>query len=236
MHPNVVVLLTAIGTSLAEPAWPLGIFEPAPHLSGTVIEHPTTAPDFTLTDQDGIAFRMANARGKVVVMSFLYTHCTDLCPFVAVKLKTARDALGADARKAVFVVVTTDPERDTQNVLADYTRSVGLAHAWHFLTGPLAAVRAVWFGYGVGVDITRSAGAGPTVPGSVEDDPEPSQGLSQEQVIHAHQVADTFGGGYEVAHSTPIWIIDRQGRIRATMDAEALPSEIVGNIRTLMDR
>ena len=43
---------------------------------------------------------MAATRGKVVVMTFIYTHCTDLCPFVTMKLKSARDQLGKDADKA----------------------------------------------------------------------------------------------------------------------------------------
>ena len=169
-------------------------------------------------------------------MSFLYTHCTDLCPYVAVKLKSAREELGPDSARAVFVAVTTDPERDTQKVLAAYTRSVGLVGAWHFLTGPLPAVKAVWFDYGVGVDIQKTAGSdGGGSEGSARD-PEPIQGLSGDEVNRARGLADAFGGGYEVAHSTPIWIIDRQGRIRATMDADALPSEITGNVRALMSR
>jgi protein SCO1/2 len=95
-------------------------------LVGTVIPHPAAAPDFTLTDQKGLPFHMANTKGKVVVVTFIYTHCTDLRPFVTMKLKNAREQLGTDADKAVFVAVTTDPKRDTQNVIAAYSRAAGL--------------------------------------------------------------------------------------------------------------
>jgi cytochrome oxidase Cu insertion factor (SCO1/SenC/PrrC family) len=229
-------LLPILMAAVCLPGFPRGVLEPPVQLSGTMIEHPGPAPDFTLTDQDGRPFHMADSRGKVVVMSFLYTHCTDLCPYVAVKMKSARAELGTDADNAVFVAVTTDPERDTQKVLDAYTRSVGLAGSWHFLTGTLPEVKAVWFSYGVGVDIQKTPSKDDGGSEGNATDPEPIQGLSADEVNRARSVADAFGGGYEVAHSTPIWIIDRQGRIRATMDADALPSEIAGNVRALMSR
>ena len=40
---------------------------------------------------------MAATQGKVVVMSFIYTHCTDICPYIAVKEKDAYALLGNDA-------------------------------------------------------------------------------------------------------------------------------------------
>jgi protein SCO1 len=206
-------------------------------LVGTVIPHPSPAPDFTLTDQHGLPFHMADTRGRVVVVAFIYTHCTDLCPFITLKVKSARDQLGRDADKAVFVAVTTDPERDTQSVIAAYSRAAGLFDGWSFVTGPLDAVKEVWFNYGVGVDIEKKqSDEPPGQTGSKSDEPEPTQGLSPSDVGLAHTIVDAFGGGYDVSHSTPYWIIDRQGRIRAAMDADALPSEIADNVRALMSR
>lgn len=215
-----------------------GIFERPPALNGTVIPHPSAAPDFTLTDQHGLPFHMADTRGRVVVMTFIYTHCTDLCPFVTMKLKSARDQLGSDADNAVFVAVTTDPERDVQPVIAAYSRAAGLFDGWHFLTGPLAAVKRVWFDYGVGVNVEAPSQGGVTEEGhqgSAKDEA-PTQGLSAGEQELAHRIADEFGGGYDVSHSAPYWVIDRAGRIRATMDADALPSEIAANVRALMGR
>jgi protein SCO1/2 len=206
-------------------------------LSGTVIPHPAPAPDFTLTDQHGAPFHMADAKGRVVVMTFIYTHCTDLCPFITLKVKGARDLLGKDADKAVFVAVTTDPERDTQSVIDAYSTAAGLSDGWSFVTGSLAAVKDVWFNYGVGVDIEKKpSDEPPAKAGSQSDEPEPTQGLSPTEVGLAHGIVDAFGGGYDVSHSTPFWIIDRQGRIRASMDADALPSDIAANVRALMSR
>jgi cytochrome oxidase Cu insertion factor (SCO1/SenC/PrrC family) len=215
----------------------LGIFERPVKLAGTVIPRPSAAPDFTLTDQNGQVFRMSDTRGKVVVMTFIYTHCTDLCPFVTMKVKSARDQLGKDADKAVFVAVTTDPERDTLKVINAYSRAAGLSDSWHFLTGSLASVKDVWFNYGVGVDIRKEPADDPAAnKEAMSDMPEPTQGLSEDQLGKARTISDQFGGGYNVSHSTPYWIIDKSGRIRASMDADALPSEIAGNVRALMDR
>jgi cytochrome oxidase Cu insertion factor (SCO1/SenC/PrrC family) len=219
-------------------AFSLGIFEKPVTLVGTVIPHPAAAPDFTLADQRGLPFHMAETRGKVVVMTFIYTHCTDLCPFVTMKLKSARDQLGRDADKAVFVAVTTDPARDTQPVIAAYSRAAGLFDGWHFLTGPLPAVKDVWFNYGVGVDIEKPAKGGKAEEGSQGSamDAEPTQGLSPREKDVAHNLVDQFGGGYDVSHSAPYWIIDRKGNFRASMDADVLPSQIVENVRALMTR
>jgi cytochrome oxidase Cu insertion factor (SCO1/SenC/PrrC family) len=233
MNRYALLLAAALTLSAALPLSARGMFEPPVQLSGTVIEHPSTAPDFTLTDQNGSPFHMADTRGKVVVLSFLYTHCTDLCPFVAEKLKSAHDQLGPDADRTVFVAVTTDPGRDTVKVLADYSRSAGLMDAWHFLTGPLPAVKAVWFDYGVGVDFPTTTAAGE---GEVANDAEPVQGLSPQEVSRARGLADAFGGGYEVSHSTPIWIIDTRAMIRIAMEADVTPAEIAGNVRALLGR
>jgi protein SCO1/2 len=219
-------------------AFSLGAFERPVTLSGTVIPHPAPAPDFTLTDQHGLPFHMADTRGRVVVMTFIYTHCTDLCPFVTMKLKSARDQLGGDADKAVFVAVTTDPERDVQSVIAAYSREAGLFDAWYFLTGPLPAVKQVWFDYGVGVEIEKPSDGGKAgeEPQGAEMDAEPTQGLSTAERDLADRIVDTFGGGYDVSHSAPYWIIDTAGKIRASMDADALPSQIAANVRALMGR
>jgi protein SCO1/2 len=205
-------------------------------LTGTVLPHPAAAPDFTLVDQAGQPFHMADTKGRVVVITFIYTHCTDLCPFVTLKLKSAREQLGKDADKAVFVAVTTDPERDTQSVIAAYSKAAGLYDSWHFVTGPVAAVKQVWFDYGVGVDIEKKVGDEPAPKSGGMSDAEPVQGLSPKEVTDAHDIVAGFGGGYDVSHSTPFWIVDRAGKIRASMDADALPSDIAGNLRALMNR
>ena len=63
---------------------------------------------------------------------------------------------------------------------------------------------------------------------------EHSQGLSKAELSTAQAIIKAFSGGYEVSHSAPFWIIDTEGQLRAVLDANALPSDIVADLRALM--
>jgi protein SCO1/2 len=52
------------------------------------------APPFTLTSQDGMPVALADLRGKVVALSFIYTGCPDICPMLTQKMVDVQDALG----------------------------------------------------------------------------------------------------------------------------------------------
>ncbi|HET6485114.1 MAG TPA: SCO family protein, partial [Spirochaetia bacterium] len=178
-------------------------------------------------------------KGNVVLMTFIYTHCTDLCPFIALKVKDAYQLLGADAKNVVLVAVTTDPKRDIPQVNAAYSRAVGLFDAWHFVTGAPDAVHAVWASYGIGVTVdsgTDAAAPAKTVnqASPAEEEPEPTQGLSSSDLDTAGSIIQAFGGGYDVAHSAPFWIVDKKGMIRLEMDANATPTDIVTNLREML--
>src|SRR5439155_7968242 len=72
------------------------------------------APPFTLTSQDGVPVALADLRGKVVALTFIYTACPDVCPTLTQKMVDVQDALGADfGTKIAFVSISLDPERDT---------------------------------------------------------------------------------------------------------------------------
>jgi cytochrome oxidase Cu insertion factor (SCO1/SenC/PrrC family) len=212
-----------------------GEAQPVTGLVNNMVQHPQPAADFTLTDQNGLPFHMAAQRGKVVVMCFLYTHCTDICPFEAAKVKEAYQQLGPDARNVVFVAVTTDPKRDVPRVTLPYSKALGLNDIWHFVGGPAKAVHAVWASYGIGVTVDpgTDAAAPPTGDGGVKP---PTQGLSSEDLSLVGRIVQQFGGGYDVGHSAPFWIVDKKGMIQAGMDADATPADIVTNVRLLMAR
>jgi protein SCO1/2 len=76
--------------------------------------------DFSLTDHTGRARTLADFRGKAVVMFFGYTHCPDVCPTTLAELKMVKSRLGPDGERVQVLFVTVDPERDTQDVLAQY--------------------------------------------------------------------------------------------------------------------
>lgn len=227
------VLLVSAGTSMAYVE--IGDRANASGLIGaTIYGNPPAAEDFTLTDQHGMPFRMADTRGKVVVVTFIFTHCTDECPFLSVKLKEAYALLGSDARNVSIVAVTTDPARDTPEAIAAYSREVGLFDAWHFVTGPLSSVRPVWQGYLADVSAASEHHyeSGSTAQEAVSE--EYAKGLSEKDRSLAQTVARQFGGGYDVSHATAFKIIDRSGRIRVDLDESATPSDIVTDVRSLL--
>jgi protein SCO1/2 len=109
------------------------------------------APEFTLTSQDGALVALADLRGKVVAVTFIYTLCGTTCPVLTPMMSFVQDQLGPDFGKRIaFVSITVDPERDTPEVLKEYAQAFGANLAgWAFLTGDPDAIRDVRRRYGV---------------------------------------------------------------------------------------
>jgi protein SCO1 len=109
------------------------------------------APEFSLTSQDGGRVTLADFRGKVVAVTFIYTLCTTTCPVLTPTMSFIQDQLGPDfGTKIAFVSISVDPERDTPEVLKEYAHAFGANLAgWAFLTGTPDAIRDVTRRYGV---------------------------------------------------------------------------------------
>jgi protein SCO1/2 len=122
---------------------------PAPRLSGTELPA-KDAPDFTLADGlTGQTVTLASLRGNVVVLSFLYTRCPDVCPITAALFRSAQKTMGLDA-PVRYVAVSVDPEGDTPAQVRAFSDAHDLGAGWHYLVGPRAQLQAVWASYGVG--------------------------------------------------------------------------------------
>jgi protein SCO1 len=80
------------------------------------------ARDFDLVDAAGRHLRLADFRGKVVLIFFGYTHCPDACPTALARAAQVMRLLGKDAGRLQVLFVTLDPERDTPDILRDYPR------------------------------------------------------------------------------------------------------------------
>jgi protein SCO1 len=112
-----------------------------------------TVPDFRLTDQRGRSVALADLRGKVVAVNFIYTSCVlpDYCLRLAnhfgVLQKRFAPRLGRDL---VLLTITFDPTHDTPEVLAGYAEQWKAdASTWHFLTGSDETIRWVCRLFGV---------------------------------------------------------------------------------------
>ncbi len=95
------------------------------------------APEFTLQDAGGRAIRLSDFRGKVVVLHFIYTNCPDVCPLHAERIAEIQSMVNMTPMKnqVRFITITTDPKRDSGQVLRDYGAAHGLDPVnWTFLT------------------------------------------------------------------------------------------------------
>lgn len=111
------------------------------------------APRTVLADSTGKPFDLASLRGKVVLVSFVYTTCNGVCPATTTSLVRIQKLL-ADAKlwgnSVEFVAITLDPKRDTPEVLTRYARLFGAeSPSWHFLTGSVPDVEAVIAAWGM---------------------------------------------------------------------------------------
>ena len=109
------------------------------------------APEFALISQDGAPVKLADYRGKVVAVTFIFTLCADTCPVLTPMMSFVQDQLGANfGEKIHFVSITVDPERDTPEVLKEYAQAFGAnLSGWSFLTGTSDAIRDVTRRYGI---------------------------------------------------------------------------------------
>lgn len=111
------------------------------------------APDFVLVSQDTQRFDSTRLRGKIVVLNFIFTTCTDVCPIFTANLAQLQRKLNARyGAELFFVSVTTDPEVDSAKVLKAYAQRYSADFKnWAFLTGSEARLKELWSGFGVRV-------------------------------------------------------------------------------------
>lgn len=113
------------------------------------------APGFTLQDGAGRSVSLADFRGKVLVLNFVYTSCPDVCPVHSEAIARVQAAVNRTPMKDLveFVSITTDPARDTPQVMKAYGPTHGLDPVnWTFLTSGVdhpVATREVAARYGL---------------------------------------------------------------------------------------
>lgn len=155
-HIVVAVLLGAIVLpSVASSHIPIPPKEPSE--IGRRIAKKTVA-DFNLSDQDSKPFKFTSTRGKLVLVTFIFTTCPDVCPLLTAKLAAIQRTLEENKFRDYFLLsITTDPERDTATALKQYASHFKADfHNWSFLTGSRQEVAKVWKLFGVNVTKNES--------------------------------------------------------------------------------
>lgn len=190
------LLWIRIGISLLALAGIVGLYQfAAPQIQPLPVYMPL--PGVTLTDQNGEAFDLAQTRGRVVLLSLIYTHCPDVCPVTTAKMKQVQDLIrGAGLNDQVqLITFTVDPERDTPDVLQKYQHLYhGSPDNWTFLSGASDKIDILIKGLDLYVERVYY----------VDNTPVPVSSLS-----------DPLSVAYVVNHTDLMFLVDRQGNVRA---------------------
>lgn len=192
---------------------------------GTVLTSNAPAPGFELTDHLGKSADLFQYNdGKVVLLTFLYTYCPDICPIVTFKMKSIYTLLGTDAKNVSIVAISVDPERDTVERAYEYSVDWGMADKWSYLVGAESQLEPVWASYFVNSVIGESyrpytvsnLGEVPDVKGV--------DALSRDIALR-----------YTVNHQAPLYLIDRDGVMRVLHTLPIDAEDVVSDLQTLLD-
>ena len=186
----------------------LGGCSAAIRLGGTPLDS-SAAPDFTLTDSAGNAFSLHDYLGKAVVLTFLYTHCPDICPALAGNLAVAAHELGPQVAKTAFLAVSVDPQNDSPASVDQFTSDhdlLWLGKDWRYGLGNAGQLAKVWREYGIGASPQAAADSAPQL---------------------------TAAGYNEITHNAVLYLIDKRGRERAVLDYGASARQIAGDLKAL---
>lgn len=175
------------------------------------------APSWTLTDQLGRQVTSEQFRDKVVLASFVYTNCGDICPTISARMQALQGRLrkeGLLGSEVQLLSFTVDPKNDTPEVLRAYAeRHEADPKAWRFLTGPETKIEQLLVkGFRFG-----------------------RQKVSLKQPTpHTHADGASHYHKYDVMHTKRVVLIDRQGRMRALYDGTELDMDrVVRDVREL---
>jgi len=98
-------------------------------------------PDVTLVRADGERVQLARELddGRPVLLDFVYTTCTTICPVLSQTFAEVQKRLGPDAAKIKMISISIDPEEDTPARLLDYAKRFHAGAQWQFYTGTVEA-------------------------------------------------------------------------------------------------
>ncbi|RDH85737.1 MAG: SCO family protein [endosymbiont of Galathealinum brachiosum] len=105
----------------------------------TSSSHRYEIPELSLIDthNNKLSFTEIINTEKPVILNFIFTTCTTICPVLSATLSQVKQKLGDDAQNVKMISITIDPEQDTPERLKDYASKFKAGADWHFLTGSI---------------------------------------------------------------------------------------------------
>ena len=208
------------------------------------------AYDFKLRDQHGRMVSLASNRGKVVILTFLYTSCRDLCPAQAAEIVDAVTRVGG--KGVVVYGVSVDPAGDTPDHVNEWLEHHGLEHApVEYLSGTKAELTPVWRAYGIApVAMTpeqsrayweqyeKEEERGKEPSGPYRHPVRPPSTVAKQEYPDTGDLAfrgrPRHAAGAEFEHSAYVLLIDPEGQQRVGFPFEQLdPALLAQDIRRL---
>jgi protein SCO1/2 len=120
-------------------------------LQGLILKPRKLAPPLALHNFTGQSVSLARLRGRAVLVTFVYTHCPDVCPIIVSNLAAAQRGLGPEARRVKILAVTVDPKRDTPPDIRTYLRARDALGRMDYLLGSTSQLHRTWKDWDVAV-------------------------------------------------------------------------------------
>jgi protein SCO1 len=111
---------------------------------------PSAAPTLVLHNYLGKPVNIDSYRGKAVFVTFIYTHCPDVCPLITSNLRVALNLMGKKASQAQVIAVSVDPKGDTPKTVSKFLAAHEMTGRMQYLIGSPKELAAAWKAWGVG--------------------------------------------------------------------------------------
>jgi protein SCO1/2 len=147
----------------------------------------TTAPPIVLHDADGRRVTLASRRGGWTLVTFIYTHCPDVCPLIASNLNQSLRQIGAARHNVEVLAVSVDPKGDTPAAVRAYAKRMHLVPQFRYLIGTASQLQRVWKAYHVAA-VSRRADVVDHVAYTVLVDPHGKERVVYDAQVRAAQV------------------------------------------------
>ena len=155
--------------------------------AGIAVLPPRTAPAIALHDAAGQRVTLAAQRGRYVLVTFLYTHCPDVCPLIASNLNAALRVLGPARSKVRVLAVSVDPVGDTAAAVRAYAKRLHLQPQFRYMIGTRSELRPVWAAWHV-LSIQRKPGLVDHIAYTLLIDRAGKERVLYDSQVHAGQV------------------------------------------------
>ena len=172
--------------------------------------------DFSLVDQFGETVRLSDYQNQVVVLTFVYANCNEICPVIAHHLKDTEKYLSYEPNEIAIFLISVDPEGDTVESTQEFLSKYGMLEKWKYLVGEEEALKAVWRAFYISTSVK-------------EGDPI-ANGSNSKDALETQLLAN-----YSVTHQGPVYLIDRTGHSRSVFTLPFEPEDLANDMKILLE-